>query len=49
MSSNNNTRITRSQGQSLAWNPQMNAGDVLLPSGEHSEQVNELHVQEYQV
>ena len=48
-SNNNDARVTRSQGQSLTWNPQMNAGDVLLPSAEHSEQVNGLHIQEYQV
>ena len=31
-SNSNNTRVTRSQGQQLTWNPQMNTREVLLPT-----------------
>ena len=43
-----NTRTTRSQGQSLAWNPSLNARDVLLPTIDN-EQVNRLHIEEHWV
>ena len=41
----NNSRVTRSHGQSLAWNTEMNAGNVLLSNGDN-EHVNTLHNQE---
>ena len=45
-----NTRMTRSSGQSLAWNPAMNAGDVLLAAGGGNDQeLNMLGIQEHWV
>lgn len=47
--SSSNTRVTRSQGQSLAWNPVMNADDVLLPTGGNNHQISMLDIQEHWV
>ena len=44
-----NTRMTRSQGQCLVWNPQMSNGDVLLPTAANNNQVNMLNVQQHWV
>ena len=44
-----NTRVTRSQGQSLAWNQTMNADEVLVPAGENNAPINMLQVQEHWV
>ena len=40
------SRVTRSQGLSLAWNTRMNATDALLPAGESNDQVNRLYTLE---
>ena len=45
----NNTRVTRSSGHSLAWNPEMNSDQVLLSAADNVEQLNMLDLQEYWV
>lgn len=46
---NTNTRVTRSQGQSLNWNPTMNPDNLLLPAAENSAQLNVIESQEHWV